>query len=348
MNISLLKVLSEVTGVPGREERVREIVQRELHGLVDEVRIDALGNLIALKRATTKTKKSSAARKVMISAHMDEIGFIVKFIDDKGFLRVQQLGGFDARNLFARAVVVCSKDGDLPGILQPSGRPVHISTAEERGKNPEIKQFTVDTGLTGEEVKKKVRVGDPVGLTQSFREVGAYVAGKSLDDRASVFVLLETLKNLKNKSHSDDIYAVFSVQEEIGLRGAIVAAYSIEPNIGIALDTTLAVDIPGVPAEESVTITGNGVGIKVFDSSMVSTHWLVEEFSSLAEKKKIKYQLEVLPLGGTDAGAIQRSRAGVASITLSLPSRYVHTVQETIHKDDLAAELKLLTAWLTK
>ena len=348
MNIPLLKVLSEVTGVPGREERVREIVERELRGLVDEVREDALGNLIALKRATLKTKKTSSVRKVMLSAHMDEIGFIVKFLDEKGFLRVQQLGGFDARNLFARQVVVCTKDGDLPGILQPSGRPIHISTLEDRSKNPEIRQFFVDTGLSGDEVKQKVRVGDPVGLTQTFREVGAYVAGKSLDDRASVWVLLETLRALKGKQHSDDIYAVFSVQEEIGLRGAIVAAYSIEPDIGIGLDTTLAVDIPDVKSDESVTVTGNGVGIKVFDSSMVATHWLVEEFANLAEKKKIKYQLEVLPLGGTDAGAIQRSRAGVASITLSLPSRYVHTVQETVHKDDLAAELKLLVAWLTK
>jgi putative aminopeptidase FrvX len=347
MNIPLLKVLSEVTGVSGREERVREIVQRELKGLVDEVRIDAMGNLIALKRATVKTKKASSARKVMLSAHMDEIGFMVKFIDDKGFLRVQQLGGFDPRNLFARQVVVCGKDGDLPGILQPSGRPIHISSAEDRAKNPEIKQFFVDTGLSAEEVKKKVRIGDPVGLTQTFREVGAYVAGKCLDDRIWVFVLLETLKALKGKQHKDDIYAVFSVQEEIGLRGAVVAAYGIEPDIGIGLDTTLAVDIPGVGSEESVTVTGNGVGIKVFDSSMVSTHWLVEEFSQLAEKKKIKYQLEVLPLGGTDAGAIQRSRAGAASITLSLPSRYVHTVQESVHKDDLSAALKLLTAWLT-
>jgi putative aminopeptidase FrvX len=348
MNIPLLKVLSEVTGVPGREERVREIVQRELKGLVDEIREDALGNLIALKRATVKPKKNSSVRKVMLSAHMDEIGFMVKFIDDKGFLRVQQLGGFDARNLFARQVVVCGKDGDLPGILQPAGRPIHISSAEDRAKNPEIKQFFVDIGLSVDEVKQKVRIGDPVGLTQTFREVGAYVAGKCLDDRIWVFVLLETLKALKGKQHKDDIYAVFSVQEEIGLRGAVVAAYGIEPDIGIGLDTTLAVDIPGVGNDESVTVTGNGVGIKVFDSSMVATHWLVEEFSQLADKKKIKYQLEVLPLGGTDAGAIQRSRSGVASITLSLPSRYVHTVQETVHKDDLSAALKLLTAWLSQ
>jgi putative aminopeptidase FrvX len=271
MNIPLLKVLSEVTGVPGREERVREIVRLELKGLVDEIREDALGNLIALKRATIKPKKNSSVRKVMLSAHMDEIGFMVKFIDDKGFLRVQQLGGFDPRNLFARQVVVCSKDGDLPGILQPTGRPIHISSAEDRAKNPEIKQFFVDTGLSPDEVKKKVRVGDPVGLTQTFREVGSYVAGKCLDDRIWVFVLLETLKALKGKEHKDDIYAVFSVQEEIGLRGAVVAAYGIEPDIGIGLDTTLAVDIPGVGNEESVTVTGDGehggnalVGRRVF------------------------------------------------------------------------------------
>ena len=344
LNVELLKRLSEIDGVPGREEHVRELVRSELEGLVDDVREDALGNLIALRRGTG----GDGARRVMLSAHMDEIGFMVKFVDEQGFVRLQNLGGFDHRNLFARNVMVWTRGGPLPGILSPAGRPVHLATPEDRKKIPELREFFVDLGLSGEEVKRQVRIGDPVTLEQPFREVGAYVTGKALDDRASVFVLIETLRSLREQPSRHDVYAVFSTQEEVGLRGAIVAAYSVDPELGIALDTTLAVDTPGTPADEAVTRTGAGVGIKVFDGSTISTHWLVDEFVTLAEERGIAYQLEVLPLGGTDAGAIQRSRAGVPSITLSLPSRYVHTVTESIHKQDLRAELDLLLAYLTR
>ncbi len=339
MNLELLKRLSETFGVPSREERVRDLVRAELAGLVDEIREDALGNLIALKRGTGE-------KRVMISAHMDEIGFIVKFIDKDGFLRIQQLGGFDTRNLFARNVVVCAAGGDLPGILHPSGKPVHISTEEERKKIPEIKEFMVDLGLPAEEVHKRVRVGDPVALEQQFRTVGQYYVGKALDDRVSVWVLIETLRALKGIPHEWNVHAVFSTQEEVGLRGATPAAYGLEPEVGIALDTTIAADTPGVPDDEAVCRTGAGVGIKVMDGASLSAPHLVREFTALAQREGITHQLEVLPLGGTDAAGIQRSRAGVPVITLSTPSRYVHTVQEAIHRDDLAATLALLLAWL--
>lgn len=341
LNISLLKALSELPGTPGREDAVRERVLRELEGLVDEVRTDPLGNVIALRRG-----REGAKERVMVSAHMDEIGFLVRFIDEAGFLRLQPTGGFDPRNLFARAVTVHTRGGPLPGILTPGGRPVHIATPEDRKKVPELKEFFVDLGLSGEEVKSRVRVGDMVTLDQTFREVGNFLCGKALDDRSGVFVLLESLRRLGGERPAQDLYAVFSVQEEVGLRGAIVAAYSVEPSIGIALDTTLAVDTPGVGPDEAVTRTGEGVGIKVMDSSAISTPWLVDAFVELAEREGIRYQLEVLPLGGTDAGGIQRSRGGVPSVTLSLPSRYVHTVVEAVHKDDLEADIALLTAYL--
>lgn len=339
MNLELLKRLSETFAVPSREERVRELVRFELAGLVDEIREDALGNLIAVKRG-------ASAKTVMICAHMDEIGFIVKFIDKDGFLRVQQLGVFDTRNLFARNVVVCTGGGDLPGILQPSGKPVHLSTDEERKKIPAIKEFMVDLGLPGDEVKRLVRIGDPVALEQTFRTVGHFLVGKALDDRVSVWALIETLRALQGVAHESTIYAVFSTQEEIGLRGAIPAAFGLEPDVGIALDTTIAADTPGVPEDEAVCRTGAGVGIKIMDGASLSAPHLVREFIALAEQNGIKYQLEVLPLGGTDAAGIQRSRAGVPVITLSTPSRYVHTVQEAVHRDDLAATLALLLVWL--
>ncbi|WP_245900718.1 M42 family metallopeptidase [Deinococcus yavapaiensis] len=345
LNVELLRRLSEIDGVPGREEHVRDLVVAEIQGLVDEIREDALGNVVALKRGTAP---DGERKKIMLSAHMDEIGFIVKFVDDKGYLRLQNLGGFDTRNLFARNVTVWTKDGPLPGILSPGGRPVHIATPEDRKKVPEIKEFFVDLGRSGEDVKAKVRVGDPVTLDQAFREIGDLLCGKAMDDRASVFVQIEVLRALQNAAPTHDVYAVFSTQEEVGLRGAIVAAYSVEPDIGIGLDVTLAVDTPGVGPDEAVTKMGEGVAVKLYDSTMISTRWLVDEFVALAEDKRIPYQLEILPLGGTDGAAIQRTRGGVPTLTLSLPTRYIHTIVESIHATDTQAEIDLLVAYLTK
>ncbi|SMB95764.1 M42 family metallopeptidase [Deinococcus hopiensis] len=343
LRLGLLRALSDINGVPGNEDAVRDFVLRELHGLTDEVRVDALGNVIALKRGQDGAKKGE---RVMISAHMDEIGFLVRFVDDKGFLRVQALGGFDTRNLFARNVTVHTRTGTLPGVMHPGGKPVHIASPEERKKIPEVAEFVVDLGLDAEEVKGKVRIGDMVTLDQVARQVGKLTVGKAMDDRASVFVLLEVLRALRDTRPQHDVVAVFSVQEEVGLRGAITAAYGVEPTIGIGLDVTLAVDTPGVGPDQAVTRMGEGIGIKVFDSSMISTRWLVDQFVDLAEREEIRYQLEVLPLGGTDGGAIQRSRAGVPSLTLSLPTRYIHTVIEAVHEDDLRAGVELLLAYL--
>ncbi len=338
-NYALLKELSETPGIPGREDLVRERIHAELASLDLDVRVDALGNLIA------ETRGPEAAPKVMISAHMDEIGFIVRFIDDKGFLRVQNLGGFDTRNLFARQVLVHPRNGaPRIGVMNPATKPIHIASAEDKKKIPEVSDFAVDLGLDAETVKREVRVGDMVTLMQPFQDLGDVVVGKALDDRVGCWVLLQTLANLS--SSSVQVQAVFSVQEEVGLRGATTGAYGLAPDIGIALDTTLAVDIPGTPEHESVTKLGAGVGIKVSDSSMVSHGWLVDRMADLAEAKGITHQFEVLPRGGTDGGAIQRSRAGVPTITLSTPSRYVHTVTEMVSKKDLEAEIALLTAFL--
>lgn len=338
LNLALLKQLSEVAGIPGWEDRVRDLVIQELEGLVDDVRVDALGNVIA--------HKTGSGKKVMLAAHMDEIGFYVRHIDDKGFLRVQNVGGFDTRNLFARQVTVHTVSGDLLGLLNPASKPIHISKSEERNKIPTVAEFFIDTGLSSDEVKAHVAIGDPVTLRQEAHSLGKLFTGKAMDDRASVFVVLESLKALKNETLPCDLYAVFTTQEEVGLRGAITSSYGIEPDLGIALDVTLAVDTPGAQADQAVTEMGKGVAIKVMDSSSISDRGLVQEFISLAKAKNIDYQMEVLPRGGTDAGAIQRSHAGVRSITLSIPTRYVHTVTETVHTGDLAATVALLSAYL--
>src|SRR5690606_23565964 len=339
--MELLKKLSEVAGVPGREERVRELIESELQGIVDVLETDAMGNLHAVKRSRKKN-----APRAMVAAHMDEIGFFVKFVDDKGFIRVQQVGGFDPRNLFARQVTVhASITGEqLVGVMNPAGKPIHISTQEERSKVPQIADFFVDLGLSADDVKAKVRVGDMVTLRQEFHDLGKVVTGKALDDRAGCWVAVQTLKRVKDPAF--EVHAVFTTQEEVGLRGAVTSAFKVEPHVGIALDTTLAVDTPGAQDHVRITEMGKGVGIKVMDGSSISTRWLLDEFLALAEKRGIEHQLEVLPLGGTDAGAIQRSRLGVPSITLSTPSRYVHTVTEMVAKSALEAGVALLTAFL--
>ncbi|WP_407542326.1 M42 family metallopeptidase (plasmid) [Deinococcus radiomollis] len=339
--------LSNLNGIPGREDAVRDFVLSELEGLADEVRVDAMGNVIAFRAGREESGEAPGSEKerVMLSAHMDEIGFLVRYIDEKGFLRVQALGGFDPRNLFARNVTVQTRSAALPGILTPGGRPIHISSPEDRKKVPELREFFVDLGLSADEVRRQVRVGDMVTLDQVARRVGDLVVGKALDDRASVFMQLEVLRRLEARPRHD-VYAVFSTQEEIGLRGAITAAYSVQPTVGVALDVTLAVDTPGVGPDEAVTRAGEGIGIKVYDSSMVSTRWLVDAFVDLAEARGVAYQLEVLGQGGTDGAAIQRSRDGVPTVTLSLPTRYIHSVVEAVHVNDLQAGIDLLLAYL--
>ncbi len=340
LNLDLLKNLSEVAGIPGWEDRVRDLVTQELKGLVDDIHTDALGNVIAHKKGK--------GPKVMVAAHMDEIGFYVKHVDDKGFLRVQNVGGFDTRNLFARQVTVHTNQEDLIGLMNPGGKPIHISSAEERNKIPSLADFFIDTGLSSEEVKKKVKIGDPVTLRQEAYGIGHIFTGKAMDDRVAVFVLLEALKQLKGKKLAYDLYAVFTTQEEVGLRGAITSAHGVRPDIGIALDVTLAIDTPGSPADQNITELGKGVAIKVMDSDSISDRGLVQTFVALAEQENINHQMEVLPLGGTDASGIQLSRAGVPSITLSIPCRYVHTVTECVHLDDVKASIKLLKAYLMK
>jgi putative aminopeptidase FrvX len=336
----LLRRLSEAPGIPGREDAVRDCIRQELGPLSERARVDTLGNLIV------DAGGPDDAPLVMVSAHMDEIGFVVRHVDDRGFLRLQNLGGFDARNLFARLVMVHGRHGaPRLGVLNPGVKPVHIASEEDRKKIPELSEFVVDLGLAAETIKAEVRIGDMVTLHQPFADLGEVLVGKALDDRSGCWVLLETLRRVREPAVR--LVGVFSVQEEVGLRGAVTSSFALEPQVGIALDTTLAVDTPGTPEHASITRLGDGVGIKVSDSSMVSHGWLVDTMADLASEHGIAHQFEVLPRGGTDGGAIQRSRGGVASITLSNPSRYVHTVTEMVSKRDLEAAVALLSRFLS-
>lgn len=340
--MKLLKTLSELPGAPGREERVREFIESQVREYADEVRTDVMGNLICRKKPASG---ATDAERVMIACHMDEIAFYVRRIDDDGFIRVHNLGGFDTRNLFARRVRIQTREGEeIIGNLNPGGRPLHIASKEDQNKIPKIHEFFVDTGLSADDLRGKVRPGDPVTLIQDFVEMGDLVSGKCLDNRVACWVGIRLLEALKKTNY--DLYVVFTVQEEVGLRGATTSGYDIDPDIGIAVDTTLAVDTPGVPSEEQITELGKGVAIKVLDSYSVSHKDLVDAFIELAESREIPHQYEVLPMGGTDAGALQRARSGSKAITLSIPTRYIHTVTETVHRDDLKATVDILTAFL--
>lgn len=344
--MKLLEQLATTAGVSGREDRVRELIIKQTKDLFDEVRVDAMGSLIGVRKPRLKTggKKKRKPTKVMLAAHMDQIGFLVRHIDKEGFITVNAVGGFDTRNLFARLVTVCADGGDITGVMNPGGKPVHIASAEERKKIPEISELIVDLGLPGAEVKKKVQVGDMVVLQAPLEQVGKTVVSQCLDNRVACWLLIRAMQKLK--THDCEIYCVFTVQEEVGLRGAGTAAYGIEPDIGIAVDTTLCVDTPGVPEPEQCTIQGDGVGLMVMDSASIVDYKLLQEFEAVAKKKKIKTQRTMLPRGGTDSGAIQKARAGNRVMTLVCPTRYIHTVTEMIHLDDLHAGRDLLAAYL--
>lgn len=352
--MKLLEKLALTPGVPGREHRVRKLIQSEIKGLFDDVHTDPMGSLICVRKA--KPKSGARAKKnpvrVMLAAHMDQIGFMVRHIDDKGFLRVNAVGGFDTRNLFARLVTVCpdvnDPKKDLPGVMNPSGKPVHIATPEERKKVPEIDEISIDLGLPAETVKKKVKIGDMVVLSAPFEKVGETVVSQCMDNRIACWVVIEAIKKLAKSKHSCEVHAVFTVQEEVGLRGAITAAYGVKPDIGIAIDTTLCCDTPGVPSEMSVTEQGKGAGLTVMDGASIADLSVLEAFEAVAKKAKIPCQRSILPRGGTDAAAIQRAAAGTKAFTLSCPSRYVHTVTEMIHMTDLNACRDLLAAYLAQ
>ena len=335
--MELLKRLSEASGVPGREEEIRALIREALEGHVDELRVDRLGNLIA--------RKKGGGPKVVVAAHMDEIGFLVSHVDEKtGYLRIEPMGGFDPRTLIAKRVVVHTASGPLVGLI--GIKPIHILTEEEKKKELKVSDLFVDLGLPGEKVKERVRLGDPVTLRQDFLEVGELVSGKALDDRVGVYVGIEALKRLGE--HQADIYFVGTVQEEVGLRGARTSGFAIAPEIGVALDVTLACDMPGVQEHQRITQLGKGVAIKVKDSASISHPGLVRFLVELAEERDIPYQLEILPRGGTDAGGLQLAREGAAVVTLSIPTRYVHSVVEAAHVRDIEAAIDLLAASLER
>jgi putative aminopeptidase FrvX len=336
LNISLLAQICETPGTSGYEQRIRNLVLEQVRPLVDEVEVDNMGNVITLKKAAN----NPSGKKVMIAAHMDEIGFIVTHIDEQGFLRFHTLGGFDPKTLTAQRVLVHGHQ-DLIGVM--GSKPIHVMSAEERNKPAKTEEFFIDLGLPKEEVEKLVFVGAPVTRERSLIEMGECVNCKSIDNRVSVFILIETLKQLKDFPY--DVYGVFTVQEEVGLRGANVAAHRLNPDFGFGLDTTIAYDVPGARAHEKITELGKGTAIKIMDSSAIADYRMVAYLKKVATEQQIAWQPEILTAGGTDTASVQRmGKHGSIAGAISIPTRHIHQVIEMAHKKDILASIALLKA----
>lgn len=349
LNTKLLANLCETPGVPGREERVRALIEKEIKGLFDSVETDALGSLICRRKPRTASgsvKKAKDAKVLMLLCHMDEIGFYVSSIDEQGFLWVSPAGGFDTRNLFSRRVLVCGESGDFKAVMNPGGRPVHIASPEDRKKVPEVKEFFVDTGMTPAQVKKTFQIGDYIVMDEPFIEIGDKCVSKALDNRVACWLGIEAVRKLvKSKSGNNcEIVVAFTTQEEVGLRGAKTASFAVKPDIGIGIDVTLSCDTPGVPAAESVTTQGKGFALHVKDSSFISDYELTSKIEKIAKKKRISYQRSILGAGGQDGAAAQQAAAGAKAVGVTVGTRYIHTVTEMIDKKDLQAACDVLAA----
>jgi endoglucanase len=275
---------------------------------------------------------------------MDEIGFLVTHVEEEGgFLRLTPLGGHDPGNMVAQRVRVLGRR-DLGGVLYPGRKPPHLLDANDREKAPKITEFFVDVGLPLDEVRELVPVGSPAVIEREFAEVGNAVSCKAMDNRVSLYVMIEALRRAGRSEF--EVCAVATSQEEVGVRGAVTAAYDLNPDIGVALDVTIAADFPGVPKAEAVTRLGEGTAIKVMDGYSISNPKLVERLRELAAERRIPYQMEILPRGGTDAAALQKTRSGVPACTISTPCRYVHSSVEMCHKGDIQASIALTAAFI--
>jgi len=321
---SLIQRLVETSGPSGYESQVRALVRAEVEPHADQVRVDAMGNLIVVKG-----QANSNGRKLMLSAHMDEIGLIATHVDEQGFVRFTPLGGVHRLNLAGSRVRFLN---GAPGVIG-------AEQLEDATRLPTFEQLFVDVGATSRG-DCPVRVGDTAVFERPFLDLGQRLAAKAMDDRVGVAILIETLKQLHETPNQ--VFFVFSVQEEVGLRGATTAAYGLDPDIGIAVDVTRSGDTPrGVKMDVQL---GKGPAIKVRDSGMLSDPRIVDWMVRTAEKAGLPYQLEVLEAGTTDARAIQLSRAGVPAGCVSIPCRYIHAPSEMVDRDDVENAVRLLLA----
>lgn len=325
---SLIQKLVETPSPSGYESQIRAVIRAEIESYVDEMKVDALGNLIARKGQGSKN-----GQKVMLSAHIDEIGIIATHVDDNGFVRFTTVGG--VRPLYCVGGRVRFLNGRI-GVIG-------VERTEDASKVPAIEQMFIDLGFSSRK-EASVKVGDIAAFERPFTDLGDRLVSKAMDDRVGVAVLIETLRQLKDTPHQ--LFFVFSTQEEVGLRGATTAAFGVDPDLGLAVDVTGSGDTPkGMKMEVGL---GKGPAIKVRDGGMLSDPRVVDWMVRTAEMAKLPYQLEVLEGGTTDAKAIQLARAGVPVGCLSIPTRYIHSPSEMVDYNDVQNAVRLMVALLSQ
>lgn len=336
----VMKNLNDLSGVSGYEDEVASYVYQQANQYTNDLKIDNFGNVIT-KIAGDKKKK------IMITAHLDEIGLIIRYIDKNGFIYAEKIGGVRTQNLFSRPCFVKTRNGLIKGLINSinPGRP------KEMKYIPEVNEFFIDVGVDSKaEVDNLgIEIGNTISIDYSFDIIGNKIIGKALDDRLQVFILLETMKIIKKYHKGRDIptiYSVFTTQEEVGCRGAKVAAYSLDPDLAIALDITVANDTPQIPEFERISTLGKGPAIKVMDRipngvGMISSSKIVEKLKSISKENNIKYQLEVFTAGSTDGATIHLERGGIPTGAILTPTRYVHAY-EMAAIDDVITSIELL------
>lgn len=337
--------LSKAHGVSGFEGDVLDVIKKQIKDYSDDLNVDALGNLVAKKNGNGKLK-------IMITAHTDEIGLVIKCIDDKGFIWFEVVGGVRPQVLFSRPVIIKTENGYVNGIVNhiKPGRPESITEV------PTVEDFFIDVGAKNKkEVEEMgVEVGNPISINYDVLFLGKNkIAGKALDDRVCDLILIHLLKLLKDDSDIPDIYAVFTSQEEVGCRGAKTSAYNINPDIAIALDLSISNDLPGVPDHKIISQIDKGPVIKVMDLikrpliGIISSSKIVKGLKDTAKEADIGYQLEVSTSGSTDAATIHLERGGTESGGLCVPARYVHAY-ELVSVDDVAKCIELLYQYVKR
>lgn len=325
---ALIQKLVETTSPSGYETTIRAVIRAEIEKYVDDIKVDALGSLIARKGSGSK-----AGQKVMLSAHIDEIGIIATHVDENGFVRFTTVGGVRPLNCVGGRVRF------LNGRIGVIG----VERTEDASRIPAIEQMFIDLGFTNRK-EASVKVGDIAAFERPFTDLGDRLVSKAMDDRIGVAVLIETLRQIKDTPHQ--LFFVFSTQEEVGLRGATTAAFGVDPELGLAVDVTGSGDTPkGLKMEVSL---GKGPAIKVRDGGMLSDPRVVDWMVRTAEKARLPYQLEVLEGGTTDARAIQMARAGVPVGCLSIPTRYIHSPSEMVDYNDVQNSVRLMVALLSQ
>lgn len=336
--LTMLKDLTDAKGIPGNEREVREVMKKYITPLADEVTTDGLGSLIAKKVG------KEGGPKIMVAGHLDEVGFMVTQIDDKGFLRFQPVGGWWGQVMLAQRVTIVTRKGDVTGII--GSKPPHVLSPEARKKPVEIKEMFIDIGASSRDEAQEwgIRPGDMIVPYFEFTVMNneKMLLAKAWDNRIGCAIAIDVLRQLQGTDHPNVVYGVGAVQEEVGLRGAKTAAAKIQPDIGFAVDVGIAGDTPGITEKEAMSKMGKGPQVVIYDASLVAHKGLRDLVTDTAEELNIPFQYESIPGGGTDAGSIHLTHNGVPALAITIATRYIHSHAAMLHRDDYENAVKLI------